>query len=528
MGKILIYNTHIEIHDCVEGQYFQIEKRFSYKKNQFLPWVKTGIYFDNQKRIAYLPKGIDVGLLEQYIGEIAEEVNSPDPVGNLTSIQLKTLPRNDIQRDALRFTLGEGAYLRNKYAPQLALNLDTGEGKTFIAIATIAYMLYRSIIITYSIDILNQWKERILQYTTIKPEEIYLISGSSSINLIMSGTRNPRDFKIVLVTHSTLKRYGDRNGWDKISKLFKLLEIGIKVFDEAHKNFMNTCMVDFFTNTYKTYYLTATPARSDRWENRIYQMAFANVPKIDCYDNNSAHANYMALFYDSKPSIKETQKCMSFYGFGGMRYASYVINKPNFYKLLMIVLALSVVRGGKSLIFIATIESIAKVAEWTAFMFPLLSDDIGIFNSTIPKEERRAQLDKRIIFSTIKASGTAMDIDGLNTVVVLADPFSSNVLAKQTLGRLRAANTLYIDVVDVGFSALRGYHNSSKRKAVFNKYTLEKRDVRLFDADLDVEAKKALDKLSDMYAVKMKKQQEKNKSTMIEVCRRVTPKKKTE
>lgn len=62
----------------------------------------------------------------------------------------------------------------------------------------------------------------------------------------------------------------------------------------------------------------------------------------------------------------------------------------------------------------------------------------------------------------------AMDIHGLKVTVVLAEPFRSEVLARQTLGRTRDDNTYYIDCVDDGFFYCKSYFSS--KKPIFSKY----------------------------------------------------------
>jgi hypothetical protein len=45
-------------------------------------------------------------------------------------------------------------------------------------------------------------------------------------------------------------------------------------------------MIDFFTNVFRTYYVTATPGRSSWRENRIFQLSIKNVPTIDLFNED--------------------------------------------------------------------------------------------------------------------------------------------------------------------------------------------------------------------------------------------------
>ena len=88
---------------------------------------------------------------------------------------------------------------------------------------------------------------------------------------------------------------------------------------------------------------------------------------------------------------------------------------------------------------------------------------------------------KKFILSTTKSCGAASDIADLAVTIVLAEPFKSSVTARQTLGRCRADNTLYIDCVD--FSCYRTREYYQKKKVVFNMYAKSCKEVFL---DTDV------------------------------------------
>ena len=234
------------------------------------------------------------------------------------------------------------------------------------------------------------------------------------------------------------------------------------MYDESHLNFDNIMHVDFYTNTWKTYYLTATPARSNDDENDIFKLYFKNVLGIDLFNQNEdPRTKYIAIKYNSNPSPQEIGQCKNQYGLDRNKYVDYVVKKPNFYKLLRILIDMINKVNGKVLIYIGTNAAIVTVANWILKHYPELYPEVGIFTSII-KEDKKSQLDKRIILSTTKSAGAALDIKDLKMTIVLAEPFKSEVLARQTLGRTRNYNTLYIDIVDVGFSYCKSYYNAKK------------------------------------------------------------------
>jgi hypothetical protein len=410
---------------------------------------------------------------------------------------------------SLQFILGHGKYGFTRSKSQLSLNLNPGAGKTYLSIAAVSIMLVRTIMITSSIDWINQWKKCILEYTNIQDDEIYLLIGSGSIARLLNGMNDIKKYKFILASHATIKSFGDKYGWDKVGDLFKLMKVGLKIYDEAHLEFDNICSIDFATNTMKTLYLTATPGRSDQNENVIYQTAFKNVPSIDLFDDEKdPRTEYVSISYSSHPSVETLQNCRNAYGFDRLSYINYIITRPNFYKIIYIILEI-IKNKGKTLIYIGTNFAINVVYNWMCFTFPELSNEIGIYTSITPKAIKRQQLDKMIILSTTKSCGAAVDIAGLKCTVVLAEPFKSEILARQTLGRTRARETMYIEVVDRGFPSITSYYRDKKK--VFAMYATGMKALRLNDYDLDCSYQKILDRRYNLLVEKSK-----NYKTVIE------------
>mgnify|MGYP007070306064 CR=1 FL=1 len=102
----------------------------------------------------------------------------------------------------------------------------------------------------------------------------------------------------------------------------------------------------------------------------------------------------------------------------------------------------------------------------------------------IKQELNDKSLTYKFILSTGKSAGAALDIKNLEVTIDLADPAKSPVIIRQKLGRTRDWNTLFIDIIDIGFPALRFYYK--QRLSVFKKYAkkinppkyLEDKDIR--------------------------------------------------
>lgn len=480
MAKITLKQTSIVISDYTPGDCQKLEKYFTL----FDPITRNGyikgLIYDPETKVLTLPRGLDIYLLETLFGETASIDYNNDQYSLTEAIMLQKLPKNDNQKETLRFVLGEGNYCHNKYKAQLCINNNTGSGKTYVAAATIAYTLLRSIMISSTKGIINQWMERLAEYTDLTAKDICIIEGSGTIFRLLN--TDPNRYKMYLVTHATLQSYGSTYGWNKVSELFKSLEIGLKIYDEYHLNFDNMVMIDGHTNTYKTLYLSATPARSSEEENTIYQYCFKNIPSIDLFDpETDPHTDYLALLYTTEPTVFEISECKNFYGLDRNKYANYVLNKENFHFMLHYIIHRIKGIYGKALVYIGTNHAILFIKEWIEYNYPELKTKIGVYTSIIT-ENKEAQLDKKIILSTTKSCGAAMDIYGLKLTIILDEPFKSEVLARQVLGRTRDDNTTCIEVVDRGFKQCTNYYHY--KQPIMEKYAKNSYEVRIKPDDL--------------------------------------------
>ena len=485
MAKVERRHTCTIVHNYDIGDCPILEKMFSI-------WVKArfrrepfGMYYDAQNKDLYLPSGMDQYYIERnFYGDIFIKYE-PDKFDKLSMIQMKIKPRDERQVEALKFCVGADQYAPNRERSQIFLNLHTGVGKTFVAIAVFAFYRVKTMMITYSLDWIQQWKERILQYTDVREDEIYIIAGKASIVKLMNGLHDPRKIKFYLVSHDTISSYAKANGWNRVHDLFKMLRIGIKIYDESHLYFDNTMMIDNFSDVWKTYYLTATPMRSDRDQDRIYQRSYEKVPKLSLFDEDKdPHTEYISIHFNSNPTPFDISACQNMYGFNRNKYTDYLVTRPNYFKILRVIMEIistNTSPEGKVLVYIGTNYAIGITYNWLHYYFPQVP--IGIYTSAVPKEMKRAQLDNKIILSTTKSAGEALDLSGLEMTIVLNEPFKSPKLAIQSLGRTRAKDTKYIEVVDNGFKAINAFFRA--KQSVFETYATQRTKIKLSQEELD-------------------------------------------
>lgn len=489
MERIKVTNTSIIVDDYDMGESEQLEKVFRIFDPIAHKMYYKGFFYDEENRRLYLPAGMDIWFVRRALDEKYYSRISNEPYQMIDNILIKYKPRDEEQIEALKFTCNVGEYEDNRFLHQLSLNLFTGKGKTYVSIATICFFKIKSIIITGSNTLLDQWRSEIIKYTNLTNTDIVSISGSDYCNMILNGSSSKaKNGKIFLCSHGTLRSFGDRYGWDKISKLFSELGIGMKFFDEAHTNFDNMLMIDFFTNAYKTFYVTATPGRSSWRENHIFQISLKNVPGIDLFDeNNDPHTSYVAIKWNSNPTPQVISACRSKYGLDRNKYINYVTQKPEFYDMMRIIMDMVIKCKGRVLMYIGTNEGILRLYHWLGKEYPEFIGDIGIFTSLLDKQEKMKDKRKKLIISTTKSAGLGEHIEGLKMTIVLAEPFKSEIITRQTLGRTRDNNTMYIELVDMGFKYCRKFYNDKLH--VFKKYATDVSDTMIDSYELNRRSK---------------------------------------
>ena len=480
--KILIKHSRIEISDYEIGDAPRLEYLFSVYDPIYHTRFPKAIEYNPDTKKLIVPRGMNISKLKDifYSEPVVDKHN--DPFINSDPLPIKYLTKDERQMEILKFILGEDNYAYTRTKSQISVNSTTGSGKTFVTVAAICFTGARAIIITSSKNWLDQWKARILEYTALSDKDIYMIIGKPQLDKLMA--RDPLQYQIFLASHSTIKSYGDRAGWNKVEDLFKYLQCSIKIFDEAHLYFDNMVKIDYHSNTKKTLYLTATPERSNKDEDIVYQEYFRNIPSIELFDEKiDPHVNYWSILYHSHPSAYD----ISNYSRGQFKfdrniYTGYLVDRPNFLKLVTILIDLTLPINGKVLIYIGTNEAIVKVYNYILEQFPFLEGHVSIYTSITDASVKQEALTKKYILSTTKSCGAASDIRDLAVTIVLAEPFKSAVVARQTLGRCRADNTLYIDCTDISCYRTKLY--SKAKRPTFLQYAKSCRETFLNDDEL--------------------------------------------
>lgn len=467
MREIIKRATHIAITDYFPVRCPALESIFSYRKN-FNNYT-VGIDFNKKENELRIFGGVSIGLIKYAIGKdtpYREEFEFDKP--NKISTRLQVTPRDQLQRDMIQFLINAGNWESNYNHTQISCNTETDSGKTFAAIAMISFMRVKTIIIVNRRNIKSIWLREIRKFTDMD-EKRMLVLTHEIMNNIIDDKFDTDQYHIFIVVHRSLNQFANDRGWEKVGELFKKIGIGLKIFDEAHREFTNTTHIECNTNTQKTLYLTATLKLSDPSANRIFQNLFRDIPKFDQmklgYTEHKKHINMIAYFYDSNPTNEHIKSCKFTSGFSAVQHSMYQITEdPYFFSILRdLVDKFTISKYYRTLILVSRIVACEEIKDHLQGSFPELS--IGVYNSEInDKEKERVFENDHLIISTNRSLGEAVTIKNLQVVINCEAHVN---YGDQASGRLRKfdkdATYIYCELIDKGFPSIRNQWKTRKR-----------------------------------------------------------------
>jgi superfamily II DNA or RNA helicase len=395
----------------------------------------------------YFPASISSEVLSGFFPDKDVIVNYKNTAkAKATSYNMKNLPRNDLQKKAIDFLMKMKDDYDNR---ERFLSLATGSGKTYVTINVISKFKKKAMIIVDTLELAAQWKREFLNHTDMSSDDIVIISGSESVE----DEKKKSDAKVYVAIHRTLTNQLT-DDYNSINQLMNKLGIGIRVFDEAHVNFKNVCMINSLSNVEYTIFLTATPGRSSFTDNHLYGKVFKRVFYFNGKDISNKKYHTVVLYpMNTKPSLDEKLSVKTKYGFNAPRWAKNILDTG--YEFLIETL-LEIFdkfdlkkRGKKVAVMFPTIELIKKVkADLEANGY-----EVGTFIGEIKKDDREAELKKNLILTNDKIFDKGIDVKGLEVLINFV-PFGSAIKTEQIMGRLRyieGKQVVLIDVADYGY-----------------------------------------------------------------------------
>ena len=323
-GDIYVTPTGIRITPYYKGQSYPLEKATSVKNypyNNRNPFTGFLIPSEGKKKegifVTHLHDGLFIQDLFPNYRITIEKAMAPKKLSHEIKINEDITPRE------AQYQVMQGI-IDNEKRSSWFVHLTQGMGKTLLTIYMIPYFNYKTLIMCYNTTVLDQWIDSMLTNTNISAKQILRMKSSSLLDAIECGEHSVDDIDIFVCTPGLLTKYGKKYGYDRLDTLFESMGIGLKVFDEAHRNIGNIITINAFTRVEKTLYLSGDFAQSDLrrgGKQELFLRMFYNTPVLKPTDelmNSLRYTVATVVFFDSKPTPVDevsvyTRRGFSFY-----------------------------------------------------------------------------------------------------------------------------------------------------------------------------------------------------------------------
>lgn len=324
------------------------------------------------------------------------------------------------------------------------VTLQTGKGKTFIALYTMMKLKLRTLI-NFKGGYLEQWYsviENSFEFKDIK-KQIRVVRGEKDFKTLMHDALKP-DFNasIILITYKSLKQYFSDYRYSPAydypidpSELYEKLGIGFRVIDEYHQEFHSNFLHELQTHVYRSLNLSATLDSKDPFKNKMYQLACPKHKRLCMpYDKYIA---VTAVYYSIGPFDKI--RCMGNQGYSQTAYEDWIFSRKDTAEGYLEFIATLVqnefiatrVDQQKLLIWAGKVDYCNVIKDYIKEKYP----ELNVLTYTAKDPESNI-INFDICVSTIGSSGTAKDIADLS-VVISTTSIDSREANEQMLGRLR-------------------------------------------------------------------------------------------
>ncbi len=357
----------------------------------------------------------------------------------------------DIQYDII------SKILNMKNERQWFVHLQTAYGKTLLSIYLASVFNYKTMIMCFSIEILSQWIKTITKKTTFQSDKLLLIDSSKILQGILDETFDYKKYDIFLCTPKILTSFCNKKGYSQLNKIFSKIGIGLKIFDEAHRNMANLIKINASTNVKYTLYLSADFGQADPELEQKYFKIFYKVPIItpdEKFKETMKYTQAIVVEYNSHPTMEESPSIYNRYGFSSQLYMEYQFKKKVIFDIVDFIMKniLKTDNKYKILILLNYIEHVDTMCEYIQEKYP--SRIVGKFHSKVSSEEKEfVKSNCDIIVSTYNSFGTGLDVSHIKYVISLNQ--ANKIEDNQAAGRARpledGSDVYYFMVIDRGF-----------------------------------------------------------------------------
>ena len=338
------------------------------------------------------------------------------------------------------------------------INLQTGQGKTFLGTYLSTVFNTKTWILCFSDDILIQWYNEYCMRTDIDNDKILRVTGTI-IDKMLAGDIDPNYFDIFMCTPTLLDRFGNRRSdYSRIADVFEMCGIGLLIYDEAHRNVSNIVKLNAIMNIRYQIYLSADFGQGSYDKELMYKEIFRNVPVLTLSKQLQTSLKYTKLVvvnFNTYPNEIEQQEPFNKYGYNAELYIKYQFKKGIIIDTIKYTID-TILKSNdqyRILVLFTNIDHVEAMHKILLKEYPHVN--VGKFHGGIsPEEKLNVKNNSKIIVATYGSFSTGLDAKDIK--YVLSTNQCNKVMDNQSAGRARplsdGSDAMYFMFVDNGFS----------------------------------------------------------------------------
>lgn len=394
----------------------------------------------------------NINMLKDFMLTIANSGINKDEIS--INIDKKYSPLfTDIEADTSRtprdyqLTYIEELVKVDKTSPYKLVDLQTGKGKTYIAVKAISELNMLTMVLVLP-KFIDKWISDVIELTNCTRDEIYVIKGGDTLRKLLVLSKDEiSNYKFIITSLRTIQNYIkeyesinylDEFSYDSIpSELTRSIGVGIILNDESHMDFFNVFKATTYLDAYRFIGLSATLVTKDKEAKRMQDIMFPSRSRISNIIDIDRFLNIYAVSYKIYNINKIQHRRQQGYNHNLFETSLMRSSKllANYTDMILYYLKVGYKdrkkRGEKCVIFVASVNYATYLTNVISRKYKKLN-----VKRYVEDDPYDNIINGDITVTTILSAGTGLDIPDLLTVIQTIS-ISSPQANLQTAGRLR-------------------------------------------------------------------------------------------
>jgi len=409
-------------------------------------------YFIETENYLYVPRFYP---LKDFVGvsNIPANENIPKPI----SVSFVGELRNKMQFHAVDYLIDN---------PECILQLGPGSGKTVIAIAAMCKLGLKTLILTHRSALVEQWIDRLLQFTNASKDDIGVLKSSKYKEIIETKS-------IILATPQTIVSI-IKKALPEFEIVMKNSGIGLFIADEVHTavGAPEFSKASLMVPAKRVIGLSATPQRKVGYGYLLQHLG--EVYNCDQFATDTMSPKVFVCLFDFEINISKRYRYLNWGNvFQYARYYNLYNKSKPFYKVSKDILDLCIQRDRNIVMMLERIKDI------DVFMDHYSTQDVAKFTGGVGN----SVLTKKIVFTTPGKMRDGVDAPWKDAMILTSN--ISNII--QAAGRIVRTHPgkdqpIIFDFVDYKTKQMRFPFWKNR----YNYYIEKGWDVLFFHYDKDM------------------------------------------